>query len=222
VTRTLSEDLFERFCTERRIRCRSVAVDKRQNRRTPDYDIFLPRKKVVTEIKELTPNAAERAAEAQLKLGKFSVVSLTPGERVRGKISDAGPQIRARAKYKYPGLLVLFDTGRIGSYHTDPYQIRVAMYGLEAIVIAVPNSPRFPPRAIGRKYGPRRKMTPNDNTSISAIGVLALQSGIVHLTIYHNDHAAIPLAPALFARYGVPQFRLESASQGAVADWVHA
>lgn len=214
--RTLSEVLFEQFCRDKGIGCKPVTVGRK---RTPDYDIYLPRRKVVTEVKEITPNPTERAAEAALRRGKFSVVSITPGERVRGKIADASPQIKARAKYRYPGLLVLFDNSFL-TRHLDPYQIRVAMYGFETVVFAVPRNIRESPYPINRKYGPRRKMTPTHNTSISAVGILAApQNGEVNLIVYHNDHAAQPLSPTLFARYGVRQFELEQDQPGTIADW---
>ncbi|HSM98443.1 MAG TPA: hypothetical protein VLS47_05455 [Gallionella sp.] len=214
--RTQSEKLFELFCRGNNIRCNPVKVGKK---RTPDYDIFLPRRKVVTEVKEITPNPNERAAETALRLKKWAVVSSTPGERIRGKITDASPQIRRRTKRRYPGLIVLFETGLI-SRHLDPYQVRVAMYGLETIVVAVPRNPNASPYPIDRKFGPRRKMTPEHNTAVSAIGILsAQQNGMPALVIYHNAHAALPLRQELFSRYGVRQFKLAQPSPGAIADW---
>lgn len=215
-TRTQSEELFELFCQQNKIRCRPV---KTGSKRTPDYDIFLPRRKVVAEVKELTLNPNERAAETTLRLKKYATVLSTPGERIRGKITDASPQIRARTKRRYPGLIVLFEEGLI-SRHLDPYQVRVAMYGLETIVVAVPRNPRSSPYAIDRKFGPRRKMTPEHNTSVSAIGILSEHpNGLPELVIYHNAHAALPLRPDLFSRYGVRQFKLAQPSPGTMADW---
>lgn len=216
MSRTLSENLFEQFCRDKAIRCRPIGVGRG---RTPDYDIFLPRRKVVTEVKEITPNQNERATEAALRKCQFSAVSFTPGDRVRGKIANASPQIKARAQYRYPGLLVLFANGLL-TRHLDSYQIRVAMYGLETVVVAVPRNPRESPYPIGRKYGPRRKMTPLHNTSVSAVGVLSTrENGGIDLIVYHNDHAAQPLRPELFHRYGIRQFKLEQVQPGVIADW---
>lgn len=216
MSRTLSEKLFEQFCRDKAIRCRPVSVGRS---RTPDYDIFLPRRKVVTEVKEITPNPTERAAEVALRQGQYIRVSITPGDRVRGKIADAAPQIKARAQHRYPGLLVLFANGLL-TRHLDSYQIRVAMYGLETVVVAVPRNSRESPYAIGRKYGPRRKMTPLHNTSVSGVGVLStLKNGGIDLIVYHNDHAAQPLPPRLFRRYGVRQYKLEHVQPGEIADW---
>lgn len=101
MTKTLSETLFEKYCDSHGIRWRPVAVGPT---RTPDYDIFLRRFKVVTEVKEITQNQIERQAEEDLKKNKYTFVSTVPGDRVRGKISDAVPQIRARSKGRFPGL----------------------------------------------------------------------------------------------------------------------
>ena len=111
---------------------------------TPDYDIYVPRRKIVVEVKEITPNKEERQAEKELPKKGFSVISITPGHRVRRKISEANKQIKNRIKKRYPGVLVLFQRG-LAADHIDPYQIRVAMYGLETIQYAVPRDPKISP-----------------------------------------------------------------------------
>jgi len=216
-TRTRSERLFEEFCSRKHIRFRRVAVSKV---RTPDYDVFLPKRKVVVEVKEFTPNPQEVRAAEELRRNKFSVVSFTPGDRVRKKITEAAPQIRARCRGRFPGLLVLFDDG-VAARHLDSYQIRVAMYGLEQVVFVVPTDPRASAYPIDRKYGPKRKMTADHNTSVSALAVLTKRpAGDLQLTVYHNDHAVVPLPESLFARYAVPQYRLARPRPGIIADWV--
>lgn len=212
---TTSEKLFENFCDRRGIRCRRVSTGAM---RTPDYDVFLSRRKVVTEVKEITPNPSERAADSALAKGKPVVVSITPGQRVRGKISDSVPQIKSRAKRRFPGLLIVYEDGPLPR-HIDEYQIRVAMFGFESVVFAVPSDPRQSPYPVDRKYGRGRKMTPDHSTSVSAIGVLSARGGDIGLTIYHNPHAKIPLPTGLVAQYGIPQFKLADAPHGAIAQW---
>jgi hypothetical protein len=215
--KTLSENLFEEYCKSHGIRWRPVAVGLT---RTPDYDIFLKRFKVVTEVKEITQNKIERQAEEDLRKNKYSVVSTVPGERVRGKISDAIPQIKTRSKGRYPGLLVLFGNG-FSAGHIDEYQIRVAMYGFETIVIALPNDKSVSPYAVGKKFGPRRKVTPEHNTSLSAIATLIKNGNDkLELKIFHNNYAAVPLEHRLFAHYGVVQYKLGEAAPGEIAHWV--
>lgn len=217
MTKTLSETLFEKYCDSHGIRWRPVAVGPT---RTPDYDIFLRRFKVVTEVKEITQNQIERQAEEDLKKNKYTVVSTVPGDRVRGKISDAVPQIRARSKGRFPGLLVLFGKG-FSAGHIDSYQIRVAMYGFETIVIAVPNDMSVSPYAMGKKFGAKRKVTPVHNTSLSAIATLtSTAKDKLELNIFHNNYAAVPLDYRLFAHYGVSQYKLGEAEPGDIAQWV--
>jgi len=212
---TTSEKLFETYCRHNRIRCRRVTAG---TTRTPDYDVFLSRLKVVTEVKEITHNSAERAAEAALIKGQPVVMSITPGKRIRGKVSDSVSQIKSRAQYRFPGLLVVYEEGLLPR-HVDEYQIRVAMFGFESVVFAVPIDPRQSPYSVGRRYGRGRKMTPEHSTSISAIGILSARSGNIGLTIYHNPHAKIPLSPEIVGKYGIPQFKLAVAPTGEIAQW---
>ena len=63
--------------------------------------------------------------------------------------------------------------------------------------------------AVGMAHGPRRKMTPTANTSISAVGVLCLPGPErMPLQGYHNRHAAIPINPDLLRAPEVSQFAL--------------
>jgi hypothetical protein len=212
VSLTQSEKLFEAFCQAKRIRCVRVGAGAS---RTPDYEIFVPRRKVVVEVKEIAPNPEERPA----RKGEFVVISSTPGQRVRGKISDAVPQIKARAKGRFPGLLVLMDTG-FWAEHTSPYNIRVAMHGFETLLFAVPNDPSHSPYVVDRKFGGSRKMTPTNNTSVSAVAVIGKIGGNLDFRIYHNPYAAIPLLPEAIQRYHIPQYALAPKVSGSIPDWV--
>jgi hypothetical protein len=114
---------------------------------------------------------------------------------------------------------VLFDRGFLAG-HIDPYQIRVAMYGFETIVFAVPHDLNKSPYAVGAKFGPKRKMTEDHNTSIAAIAALFTPAkDVLELAVYHNQYAAIPLEHKLFARYNIPQYCLAHAAPGEVPQW---
>ena len=214
--RTASEGFFEHFCDQKGMRWKRVAE---ADIPTPDYDIFVPRRKIVVEVKEIVPNEEETQAQEELAEKGFVIGSVTPGQRVRKKISEAAQQIKNRTKRRYPRLLVLFDRGFVAG-HLDPYHIRVAMYGFETVQFAVPRDPQITPYPVGAKYGPKRKMTPEHNTSISAIGVLhASGPGAIQLTLYHNAHASIPLEPMLLGQYGIAQFRLAERAPGVIPGW---
>lgn len=213
---TQSEQLFESFCKSKRIRC--VRIDP-SSTRTPDYDIFVPRRKVVVEIKEISPNREELDAQRKICAGELGIVNCKPGQRVRGKISDALPQIKLRTKGRFPGLLVLMDTG-FAAEHTSPYNIRAAMFGFEALKYAVPSDPSHSPYVWCRTFGGKRKMTPDHNTSISGIAVMASISGSIDFRIYHNPYACVPLPPTIFHYYHVTQYALAPRTPRTIADWV--
>ena len=134
------------------------------------------------------------------------------------EIQDSSPQIKARGVGIHPSILILQD--RTARGHLDPYQVRVAMYGLEQMHIVLPPFLSANPYSSGMTYGPKRKMTPECNTSISAIGVLNMRGpDKVTFSVYHNTYAAVPLQPTLFAAYDVFQFKLEEERFGVTAQW---
>lgn len=79
------------------------------------------------------------------------------------------------------------------------------------------------PHAIDAKFGPKRKMTEDHNTSIGAIAALFTPTkDVIELAVYHNQYAAIPLEHKLFARYNIPQYRLADAAPGKIPQWVES
>lgn len=219
--KTQSEMLFERFCARAGIACERIAETDCS---TPDYKMSIDGQCVIVEVKEITRNKAEQKSDWLLAdRGYGEVLSNTPGDRIRKKILDSSPQIRALAKGRYPSMLVLCDIqygcGQV-SGHLGPYNIRVAMYGLEQLRVTVPQDRSSRLHASGMSYGPKRKMTPKHNTSISAIGVLSTSGpNNIVLDVYHNKHARIPLRPDLLAPYGFDQYALEEETAGKTAKW---
>ncbi len=217
MTKTSSEIYFEKLCSELGISLKRI---QEGNCKTPDYELTIDHQPIITEVKEMTRNKEEQESDHILrKRGYGNVLSTTPGDRVRKKIAESSKQIKARTKGKYPSLLVLFDRGFVAG-HLDPYCIRVAMYGLEQIHIAVPQDHSVPPYVTGKSYGPKRKMTEEHNTSISALGVLlAKRPDEILLHVYHNKFAAVSLDPRLLLRYGIAQFKLGDGVTGNTAEW---
>ena len=217
MSRTTSEEVFERFCAQRGIGCRRIPE---ADTRTPDYELDCDTVTLVVEVKEVTPNEEERESERlALERGVGKVVSHTPGDRVRRKIKSCSGQIKARSRGILPSMLVVFDRGRVVG-HVDAYNIRVAMYGLEQVHIAVPPIGPGSPYAVGMGYGPKRQMTPKHNTSISAIGALMMTGpNDILLYAYHNKFAHVPLAPRVLAPFGIQQFKLADDVPGIAAGW---
>ena len=215
-SRTTSEEVFERFCSERQIPLRRIPE---AHTRTPDYELECGQVRVVVEVKEVTPNDEERESERLAQRGVGKAISHTPGDRVRHKIKSCSGQIKARARGVLPSMLVVFDRGRVAG-HVDPYNIRVAMYGLEQVYISVPPIGMGSPHAVGMGYGPKRQMSPDHNTSISAIGALVMTGpDDIFLIVYHNKFAQVPLPPGCLAPYGIQQFMLAADAPGTVAGW---
>lgn len=215
--KTVSEKLFEKFCGVRGITYERIDEG---DEKTPDYLLTLSDTVVVAEVKEIERNEAEKESDRRLKeRGYGDCLTNEPGDRVRNKIRKASPQIRRRAEGKKPGILVLFDGG-CAYRHLDPYNIRVAMSGLEQVHIAVPKDPNQRPYATGMSHGPKRKMTETANTSISAVAVMYVADhDNIKVDVYHNKHAAIPLDPGVVAAYGIDQYFLEDGPEVATSEW---
>lgn len=215
--KTVSEKVFEELCASQGITCLRVEEDEG---RTPDYELVVGTERIIVEVKEITPNKEEQESDRLLaERGYGNVLSNTPGDRLRRKIADCLPQIKARTVGQHPSLLVVFDRGRVAG-HVDPYHIRVAMYGLEQVHIAVPPIGMGSRYSTGMGYGPKRKMTPEHNTSVSAIGALFMTGPeTMFLSVYHNRFAKVPLKPALLAQYGIDQFELDEEAFGRTSKW---
>jgi hypothetical protein len=191
--------------------------------RTPDYRLSVAGQEVIAEIKQLDPNDAEKADIVRFNEGKSGGYSALPGERIRRELSKANKQLAPLAKGHCPAIAVIYNNVFLRS-HTNPYHVRVAMYGVEQVLFAVPNDPRQRAHFVGVKFGPKRKMTPDHNTTISAVGVLVLNPPgdpqSPQLIIYHNIYAKVPLDPELLRRYGLPQFTLPSGPSSMSREWI--
>ena len=216
--KTTSEILFERFCAEAKIRY--VPIPRDSEKRTPDYDLVFCATKIVVEVKEIERNEEEKESDRQLELrGYGNATGGVVGQRIRQKIDRSSKQIKARSQGVYPSLLVLYEQHRAG-INIESYQVLVAMYGLETFILAVPKL--GPPRVSGTKFGPRRKMTPNANTSISAIAtLLKSHTGELRLKVFHNKFAEIPISPPMLAPYPIEQFRLGESEPDSFQHWEH-
>jgi len=217
MTRTISEREFESFCQLRGVPLTRIPE---ADTRTPDYEIAIDQERIVVEVKETSPNQEERESQRLLEERGYGIATGgTPGDRVRKMISSASPQLKARSRGALPTMLVVFDQGRVCG-HVEGYHIRVAMYGLEQIHIAVPPAGSGRPHATGASHGPKRKMTEMDNTSISAIAALVMSGPGQHqLLVYRNRFARVPLSPMLLQPFGVRHYDLGT-GEGLASDWV--
>ena len=93
------------------------------------------------------------------------------------------------------------------------------MFGLDSIVMSVPDSMNNMPQVLDKKSGPKKKLTPNHNTSISAVAVLTENSGALDLTVYHNHHAAIKIPARVFNKIGCQEFILSNNNRNEFPSW---
>jgi len=214
---TESEVLFERFCEKNAIRVVAIPTGEE---RTPDYEFFPNENLVVAEITQLDPNQQDKQHAKDLEEKRIATAGGTVGSRVCHKIGDKASQLRVRSQGKIPAILILFNNTGECSY-TSPYHIRAAMYGFDTYVFHVPKDPSQSISLADRKFGKGRKVTVQDNTSLSALGVLEyLAAGLLGLKVYHNVHARCPIDPVWFKTYPVEQFTLEPRTPGELQDWV--
>src|SRR5262249_48636283 len=161
------EKWFEDYCASSGIACKRISEE---HSKTPDYELTIDGQRIIGEVKEISWHREERESDRLLsERGYGNVLSPTPGNRVRKKITDFSAQIKARTHSIYPSILVLcdlqFGCGQIAG-HLAPYNIRVAMYGLEQIHMVVSRDHSVSPYATRMSYRPKRKMTEDHNTSI--------------------------------------------------------
>lgn len=216
---TSSEDLFEKFCKENNIVCSKI---EESTTKTPDYKIEIDGVTVIAEIKQIDPNKEEQALIRKLENGEIIRTGGTPGDRVRSKIKSASPQLSKLAKGKHPSIVVLYNNlPFVLGNPTEAYNIRVGMYGLETIVLSISNNYEAPPSVVDRKFGPKRKLTEEHNTSISAVAVLSLNpEGESSLEVYHNQFAAIPLPYGLVSTRNAKEYILSDNQTGVFQEWV--
>ena len=209
--RPVSELLFEDYCD--RVEIDWKHIEEEADAKTPDYELVIDGWKIIAEVKEITRNKKEQESDRLLEERVYgNVLDETPGARVRKKIMESSPQIKAKTEGRHPGILVLYDNGYIAG-HLHPHKIMMAMYGQKVVDMAIPRNISISPYIADIRLGPNRKMTPAANTSISAIGALVVVPPpdlILELHIYHNDFAAVPIDPILLTCRGIVQYQIYS------------
>ena len=208
--KTVSELLFEDYCDRVGIDCKRIETEVAS--KTPDYELVIDGRKIIAEVKEFKRNREEQESYRLLEeRGYGKVLGGEPGARVRKKINDSSPQIKAKTKGRHPGILVLCDNYQIAG-HLSPRQIMTAMYGQMVMDMAIPRDTSISPYITGARLGKKRKMTNDANTSISAIGALVVVTAPdleLELHIYHNVFAVVPVDPILLTCRGIVQYQID-------------
>ena len=188
--RTKSQVLFERFCTQHGLGCTAIPVE---HTRTADYRVIVQGHEIVAEVKQLDPNAQDRASSRALKSGGIGKYGGEAGSRIRHMIDKGKEQVANLARDRSPGLLVIYNNVPECPTYTDPMFVMIAMYGHLTLELELSSSVAGPPKAKALRHGAKNKMSPCSNTSLSAVCVLQERDdGQLLLTCYHNRFAAIP------------------------------
>lgn len=214
--RTISEDMFEELCRSAGIACERV---DEASTRTPDYEVKLGGHRVVAEVKQFDPNEEEAESIRRVEAGGIGGTTTVPGNRVRKAIRSAAKQLKALSKGECPTMVVVYNNSG-AKQHTDPYSVSTAMQGLDVVPVLVPKDPSISPQFQETRFGPGKKMTPNANTTISAIGVLVHDfDDRTHLCIYHNRHARHPIDPEWMRHPLVHHYRLPDGAASSLGGW---
>ena len=212
--KTESELLWEQFCRNVGLPLVPIPTEARAAGRTPDYELALGELRVFVEVKQIDPNREEVKAK-QVHTASDEMLDNVPGSRLRGKISEAAKQLRTRCKHEQPGLVVVYNNVYFRRVLTSEHNVLAALYGRLAICLTIPRAGSIisEPRLRGN-----RSFVPNQNTVVSALGILSQQQP-TELAIYHNNFARVPIDPDLFRIARVQQYRHYPAKPGACPGW---
>jgi hypothetical protein len=220
---TESESLFEQYCGQHGIKIRRITDTGTEA--LPDYELLDLSPSLIIEIKQFNPNNEEMKLARQLEergwTDAHDVYGSKPGLRTRKKIDRAIGQLRPYAERGHPTLLVLYDNRKsMGKPWIDPAEIRTGMYGLEQVVIGIPDRLDHPPHIIDKGFGGNRTLTPSMNTSLSAVATLNYwNENQVELIAFHNSYAINPIDPQALASIVGRQFRIAEKVLGEFQKW---
>src|SRR5262249_9847499 len=147
--------------------------------------------------KEISPNESDKQGAKDLAAGKI-VVPQRARRTSKASRSQRSRSIAAGVQTGVPTVAAIFDAVSSLSY-THPYNVKVAMYGLDAMVLAVPRDPAISPRMTGWKRAGKITMSDKHTTSVSAVAIIrefpASEGGVPALLVYHNHFARVPIDP---------------------------
>jgi len=213
-TMTDGERYFEVFCNYHYLKYEKI--EEKKDVRTPDYRLFIGDYLIITEVKDLESNKEdEKALKEFYEKGYVIWGGSKVGNRVRNKIIASKDQLKRFTENKYPSILLLFDhRNEITPTLTD-YEIKIGMYGFEAIKINTNDNPNL------RKYGGKAQMTKNSRKYISCIGLLTKENNNkLFLKLYENYYANIKIEYDIFEKYDdISIFKLNVPPDKIYSNW---
>ena len=191
---TVSEQLFEKYCTHRGYQFKRIDTNARDGR-LPDYEVQTPGGSVICEVKEITPNAADKTFDETLKKRRYApFIGRAMGKRARAALKSACGQLGRFRNDPRPCVAVIFDTTH-HSYLT-PGEVDAAMFG-DPLMLFSTNPPDH--RAHFAR-GLNRRLKEEQGVYLGALAVLRRgeSEGAVRLDIYHNPFASKRISLAYF------------------------
>lgn len=214
---TLADELFEAACRAKGILYKRIPVSTAKGHRRPDYRVDLSDCKAVIEVKQISKNDEDRRQAKALKEGRSVVYNSTPGDRLRGAIRNASGQLRRWSLRGVPTAVAIFDS-TFSMSATDPYNVKTAMFGLDAVVLALPKDRTQRPHITGMKRAGKATLTPEHNTSVSAVIIIRMlpprERKAPLLLVYHNHLARVPTKPETLRKYVDYQYVLRETDVG--------
>ena len=170
---------------------------------------------IVVEVKQLEENPEEKKHLKQyIREGSTDTILGEPGKRLRNVIKKAMPQLKETSRNLVPTMLVVYDNTilTLGALHR--YEIITGMYGLEEVVIGVPQDLEREPYLADHKFGSKQKVSPSHNTTLSAVAVMEKIKDIsIRLDIIHNDYSINPLDPEWVRHDGCHHWKREESKR---------
>ena len=210
---TDGERNFELFCNYHYFKYEKIKENK--DVRTPDYRLFIGDYLIITEVKDLESNKEDEKALKEFYEKGYAVWGQSKvGSRVRNKIIASKNQLKRFTENKYPSILLIFDhRNEITPTLTD-YEIKIGMFGFEAININ--------DNLNLRKFGGKAQMTKNSRKYISYIGLLIKENNNKpFLKLYENYYANIRIKYGIFKKYNdISIFKLNFPPDKTYSNWV--
>src|SRR5260221_9806796 len=121
--KTSSELLFEKFCSENEISYSYIPRATVEGVKTPDYEIVINDRHIIVEVKQLDPvSPDDKKYQKQLEeRGVTDVHEAKVAQRIRGKISNAMPQLNKWTSNETPGLIFLYSNLPLDGRYIKPY-----------------------------------------------------------------------------------------------------
>ena len=94
------------------------------------------------------------------------------------------------------------------------------MYGLHEVVFTRSHSPVAQVLSVSRRLGGSRRLTPEHNTTLSAVVVLFEGPEGPYLVVYHNRFASNPILPEVLRRPRIFQWSIREGGPREFPEWV--